>query len=74
MPIRDVATVIGRRLSLPVVSRTPEEAAEHFGWMAHFIARDMPASSAYTRKRFGWRPTEVRLIADLENGTYLKQD
>jgi nucleoside-diphosphate-sugar epimerase len=74
VPIRDVATVIGRRLNLPVVSRTPEEAAEHFGWMAHFIGADMPASSAYTRERFGWRPTQVRLIADLENGTYFKQD
>ena len=74
VPIRDVATVIGRRLNLPVVSRTSEAAVGHFGWMAHFIAADMPASSAYTRERFGWRPTQVRLIADLENGTYFKQD
>ena len=74
VPIREVATVIGRRLNLPVVSRSPDEAVEHFGWMAHFIAADMPASSAYTRERFGWRPTQVRLIADLENGTYFKGD
>ena len=59
--------------NLPFVSRTSEAAVGHFGWMAHFIAADMPASSAYTRERFGWRPTQVRLIADLENGTYFKQ-
>ncbi len=73
VPIREVAAVIGRRLNVPVVSKKPEEAAEHFGWMAHFIAVDMPASSARTRERFGWRPTRVALIADLENGTYFKQ-
>ena len=72
VPIREVAAVIGRRLNLPVVSKTHEEAVEHFGWMAHFIAADMPASSARTRERFEWRPTEVTLIADLENGTYFR--
>jgi len=71
--IREVATVIGRRLNLPVVSKSKEEAAEHFGWMAHFVAADMPASSALTRERFGWRPTHVSLIADLESGTYFKR-
>lgn len=74
VPIREVATVIGRRLNLPVVSKTLEEAVQHFGWMAHFIAADLPASSARTKERFGWRPTQVSLIADLENGTYFKQN
>ncbi len=74
VPIREVATVIGRRLNLPVVSKTLEEAVQHFGWMAHFIAADLPASSARTRERFGWCPTQVSLIADLENGTYFKQN
>ena len=68
VPIRDVATVIGRRLNLPVVSRTSEAAVGHFGWMAHFIAADMPASSAYTRERFGWRPTQVRPLPTLRMG------
>ena len=73
VPIREIAGVIGRRLGLPVVSLDPEGAAAHFGWMAHFIAADMPASSALTRERFGWSPAHAPLVADLENGTYFER-
>jgi nucleoside-diphosphate-sugar epimerase len=70
VPFRDIAGVIGRRLDVPVVSKTTEEAAEHFGFFAHFAALDCPASSANTQKALGWRPTHVGLIADLERGSY----
>ena len=62
----DIADVIGRGLHLPVTAISPEEAAGHFGWLAHFVGSDMPASSAQTRERLGWHPTGPRLIADLE--------
>ena len=64
---RDIAAVIGRRLNLPVVSRTPEEAAEHFTWMARFTGADAPTSSAQTRERLGWSPTQPGIISDLES-------
>ena len=70
VPARDIAEVIGRGLKVPVVSLSPEEAAEHFGWLALFIGMDMPASSALTRARLGWRPTGPGLIADLESMRY----
>jgi nucleoside-diphosphate-sugar epimerase len=66
IPVRDVATVIGRRLKVPVVSLTPEKVAAHFGWLGMFADHDMPASSALTRERLGWHPNGPSLIADLE--------
>jgi nucleoside-diphosphate-sugar epimerase len=70
VPFREIAGVIGRRLNLPVVSKTPEEAAEHFGWFAHFAAMDNPSSSAQTQEQMGWRPTRPGLISDLDHPRY----
>ncbi len=68
--LREIAEVIGRRLNLPVVSRSPEEAAEHFGWFAGFVGLDCPATSVLTRERLGWRPTRLGLLADLESSEH----
>jgi nucleoside-diphosphate-sugar epimerase len=70
VPLRDIAEVIGRGLKIPVVSLSQEEAAAHFGWLAMFAGRDVPASSALTRKRLGWSPTGPGLISDLERMDY----
>jgi nucleoside-diphosphate-sugar epimerase len=68
--IREIAAVIGRRLGIPVVAKTREEAADHFGWLAHFLAIDCPASSTLTRRELGWQPEHPGLIRDLEDGRY----
>ena len=73
VPIRDLAEVIGRHLSLPIASIAPEHAGEHFAWLAGFIATDSPASSALTRELLGWQPTQVGLIDDLDEGHYFRQ-
>jgi len=65
--MREIAEVLGRGLKLPAVSVTPEEAATHFGWLAEFARRDLPASSAQTRTKLGWNPTGPGLITDLEH-------
>ena len=49
VPVRDIAEVIGRRLNLLVVAKSAEEAAEHSGWLASFLALDNPISSALTQ-------------------------
>jgi nucleoside-diphosphate-sugar epimerase len=67
---RDIAGVIGRRLNLPVISKSTEEANEHFGWFAHFAALDNPASSRRTRELLGWQPKQPGLIADLDGPRY----
>ncbi len=70
VPFREIASVIGRRLGVPVVSRTPEEAAEHFGWFTPFTMIDVPASSALTREKLGWHPDQTGLIADIDRPSY----
>ncbi len=72
VPFRDIAGVIGRRLNLPVVSKAPEEAADHFGWFAHFAGIDNPASSERTRELLGWQPTQPGLIPDLDRPRYFE--
>jgi nucleoside-diphosphate-sugar epimerase len=68
--LREIAEAIGRGLKLPVVSKTPEEAAEHFGWLAAFAGSDLPASSAWTQERLGWHPTGPGLISDLDQARF----
>lgn len=68
---RDIAESLGRGLALPVVSITAEQAQAHFGWMALFVGLDMPASSALTQARLGWRPSGPSLISDLDQARYL---
>jgi nucleoside-diphosphate-sugar epimerase len=70
LPVRDIAGTIGRHLSLPVTAIAPETAADHFGWLGVFFSLDVPASSALTRERLGWRPTQTGLLDDLEEGHY----
>lgn len=73
MPLRAIAEVIGRHLDLPATSIALEEAGEHFGWLAGFVALDVRASSAPTRELLGWQPTHPGLIEDLEQGHYFRE-
>ncbi|NKY53011.1 SDR family oxidoreductase [Nocardia vermiculata] len=61
--VRDMASVIGRRLGVPVESVPPEA----FGPLAEIFALDQPASSVHTREALGWEPEQPGLLADLEN-------
>jgi nucleoside-diphosphate-sugar epimerase len=70
VPIREVAAVIGRHLSLPVTAIAPEHAGAHFSWLAGFIGVDSPASSALTRELLRWQPVSPGLIDDLDKGHY----
>lgn len=72
IPVRNIAEVIGRRLNVPVVSKSPEEAMEHFGWLGPFVCLDCPASSAQTQDKLGWHPTQPGLMSDLAQARSLE--
>ena len=59
----DIATVIGRRLELPVET-VPQET---YGPLGPIFAADQPSSSTHTRTTLGWEPTHPGLLEDLEN-------
>ena len=61
--VRDIATVIGRRLDLPVKS-VPQDT---YGPLGQIFATDQPSSSTHTRQTLGWNPKHPGLLEDLEN-------
>ncbi|MYR30013.1 MULTISPECIES: SDR family oxidoreductase [unclassified Streptomyces] len=62
---RDIATVIGENLNLPVTSVAPADAPAHFGWLAGTTALDSPASATRTKALLDWNPTGPGLLADM---------
>jgi nucleoside-diphosphate-sugar epimerase len=73
VPFRDIAAVIARRLNVPLVSKSPEDAMEHFGWFGRFVSFDVPTSSARTRSKLDWQPQQPGLIADIDHPAYFAQ-
>jgi hypothetical protein len=73
VPFKAIAAVIGRRLNIPVVSKSADEAAQHSGWFTMFAGIDAPTSSARTRAKFGWEPAGPGLIADIDHPAYFAQ-
>ncbi len=60
--VRDIMSVVGRRLNLPVQS----VAVETFGPLGPIFLADQPSSGAYTQHTLGWTPTHPSLLEDLE--------
>jgi nucleoside-diphosphate-sugar epimerase len=70
IPFKDIASLIGRRLNVPAVSKSHSEAAKQFGFLGPFVGMDNPTSSKWTQERLGWHPTERGLLADLDQADY----
>jgi nucleoside-diphosphate-sugar epimerase len=67
---KEIAEAIGHGLGMPVVSKSQDEAAGHFGWFARFAAMDAPTSSTRTRALLGWAPAQPGLLEDIERAGY----
>jgi nucleoside-diphosphate-sugar epimerase len=65
IPFREIAEVIGRRLKVPSVSMSEDEARKHFGMFAQVVPLDNPTSSRLTRERLGWAPTHIGLLEEM---------
>jgi hypothetical protein len=72
VPFREIASVIGRRLNLPVVSKRPEAMNEHFGWFGMFAAMDAPTSSHRTQATLDWHALGPDLLGDIDQPGYFE--
>ena len=72
VPFKEIAAAIGRGLGVPVARVAPQDAAEHFGFLGGFVARDNWTTSARTRELLGWAPAHEGLLDDLRDGHYFK--
>ena len=70
VPLKDIATAIGRGLNVSAISIAQEQAQEHFGFFGFFAGRDAQISSAQTRAKLGWNPAGPSLLTDLGNMRY----
>ena len=64
--IKEIMTVVGKRMDLPVESKSVEEAGASIGFFAHVISMDNPTSGEKTQRELGWTPTGPGLLEDLE--------
>lgn len=67
--LKGIAETIAHALHLPCQSLPTESRGGHFGWLGAFVGLDNPAEAALTRAALDWGPTQVGLLADLEQGT-----
>jgi nucleoside-diphosphate-sugar epimerase len=72
IPFRQIAEAIGKRLNVPVLSKSPADAAKQFSFLSPFIPVDNPSSSKLTIERLGWSPVQPGLFADLDRAGYFK--
>ena len=70
VPFREIAGVIGKRLNVPVKSKSMKWANSQLGWVAPFVAYDNLVSSRLTQEQLGWTPRQPGLLADLDRPAY----
>jgi len=55
---------------VPVVAKSPDEAAGHFGFLGPFLSIDIPAFKRANAGRLGWRPAQLGSFPDLDDARY----
>jgi len=67
---KSIATLIGAKLNLPVVSLSGDEISRHFDWMGRFATLDAYATGAKTEEVLNWKPTNIGLLKDMEENYF----
>ncbi|MCG2618218.1 SDR family oxidoreductase [Terrimonas sp. NA20] len=67
---KELAEAIGNGLGINTVSKSKEEAADHFSWFAHFAAMDCPASGELTKQTLAWEAKQTGLLQDLKENYF----
>ena len=65
LALKQIAEVIGNRLSLPVKRISLDEAKKHFEHLAFFVSADNPTSNQIARELLKWVPAHPGLLDDL---------
>ena len=73
VPTREIATIVGRRLAIPVLSIPLENASDHFGWLANIFGIDIPATSVLARERLGWQVKATATRTGLAGECFCRQ-
>jgi nucleoside-diphosphate-sugar epimerase len=71
LAFKDIATILGDKVNVPVKAVGAEEAEKHFGFLARFAATENRVSVEKTKEVLGWKPVQVTLEEDLRKGKYL---
>lgn len=71
VPSKDFMTAIGKKLKIPVAGKSRAEVDQALGFFGLLLGRHNPVSNEKTRKELGWAPTQIGLIADLEQNYFL---
>ena len=70
---KSIAEAIGRQLQIPVTSVLPDQASEHFSFLAMFVSMDNPISNELTKQLLSWSPIGPTLLDDIDQGFYFNQ-
>lgn len=68
--LKDLSGLLSKKMDLPLVSLSKDEASDYFGGFLHFASLNIPIASEQTQKALDWQPTHPTLFKDIDNNVY----
>ncbi len=70
IPLREIATLIGENLNVPVQALSGEDLEKHFDWLNRFLAFEGAATGTRTREDLNWEPAHPGLLEDMKENYF----